>query len=222
MRSEKKQIQIIDTGVFTYTETTQNVIKFIESHLYNFKVNFDDIDKKDTDLESSYNNQLSKYFNACLTNEAFQFQHEDKKKNKRRPDIGISIKAEVLKGNYKSFFDIECKRLNTKMRHVYQYVSGKTGGIERFKRNLHGTNLPESAMIAYIENETYDYWFDKINYWLKNQNKKDSNFWTNSEQLSKTNEVYYKSSHKRIDSNKKEIKNINLFHFFTIVTNKKK
>lgn len=38
------------------------------------------------------------------------------------------------------------------MQNKKEDVSGNTGGIERFKKNLHGTDLKYSAMIGYIEN----------------------------------------------------------------------
>ena len=199
---------------FKGDEVILKIIQFIPIHLLNFKINYKEIDKNDNNLESSYNNQLSKYLNACIVRETFQFQHEDKKKNKRRPDIGVPIKAQVLQSNYKSVFDIECKRLNTLMSHVKQYVASVkpngTGGIERFKRNLHGTDLKYSAMIGYIENKNSEFWLNEINSWIKDHSKKDNKFWTDNELLKIQDQNYY-SSHKRINS---KIKEINLYHFF--------
>ncbi len=198
-------------GNLKYPKLINTVIVFIETNLLNFRINFDEIDKKDTDIEPSYNNQLSKYFNACLTNETFQFQHEDKKKNKSRPDIGMQIKATVLQGSYKSFFDIECKRLNTSMKHVNQYVYGKTGGIERFKQNLHGADLEDSAIIGYIENETPDFWLQKINYWIEKQIVKNDIFWSNKDKLIKI-ENQYISNHQKVNN-----KFIKIIHFWKII-----
>jgi hypothetical protein len=190
------------------------IIQFISIHLQNFKINKSQIDPKN--IEESYNNQLSMYLNAKKSDETFQFQHEFIRTNSRKPDIGVPLKAQVLMSDYESVFDIECKRLNTQLSKVKQYVSGNTGGIERFKRNLHGTDLPHSAMIGYIENETNDYWFNEINGWIKNQINFDNIFWTENEYLSETDYLYFKSEHQRINSLSEKI---SLFHFFHRIKN---
>lgn len=208
-----------DTGIsiennFEKHEVIQKIIQFIPIQLTNFQINQNNIDQNN--IEGSYNNQLSLYLNACITNEAFQFQHEFIRSNRRRPDIGVAIKTQILMSNYESVFDIECKRLNTLMQphHVKQYVSGETGGIERFKRNLHGTNLEYSTMIGYIENKTIDFWFKKINSWIKNKINDNYEFWTDTELLNKRKQNCYFSVHKRINSVSEKI---TLFHLFVVV-----
>jgi hypothetical protein len=71
----------------------------------------------------------------------------------------------------KSFFVIEAKRLPTdfsgKSREK-EYVKGEGGGIERYKRGLHGRYLVESAIIGYIQDEqNCTHWQQKINNWIK-------------------------------------------------------
>lgn len=212
-----------DTGIsiennFEKHEVIQKIIQFIPIQLIKFQINQNQIDQ--SDIEGSYNNQLSMYLNACITNEAFQFQHEFKRSNRRRPDIGVAIKTQILLSNYESVFDIECKRLNTSMQphHVKRYVSGETretGGIERFKRNLHGTNLENSAMIGYIENKTTNFWFEKINSWIENKINEDNEFWKDTELIKNINQNYY-STHKRINA---ITNSINIFHFFIMLPN---
>ncbi len=46
-----------------------------------------------------------------------------------------------------------------------EYVLGdnltklSTGGIERFKNDVHGVNLDHSAIIGYVQNENGKYWY---------------------------------------------------------------
>jgi len=65
----------------------------------------------------------------------------------------------------KSFFDIECKRINSKLsqQHVSQYVLDTTGGIQRFKLNKHGVDLPQSAMIGCVKTNNFDFFHKKVN-----------------------------------------------------------
>jgi hypothetical protein len=80
---------------------------------------------------------------------------------------------------------------------------------------LHGTDLLFSALIGYIENETTDYWFTQINYWIEERHTNDSIFWGENENLSESTLDCFKSVHKRIDCNMSEL--INLFHFFHLI-----
>ena len=73
----------------------------------------------------------------------------------------------------KPFFTIEAKRLTTALSNnrEKEYITGNdstklSGGIERFKHNVHGIDLTESALIAYVQKENPTYWFNKINKWI--------------------------------------------------------
>ncbi len=192
--SKKKMSEIEGSNNLVPDGLIQSIKNYISIHIKNFKINYEQI--SETDIEQSYNNQLSSFFNANLSNEIFQFQHEYQRENSRKPDIAVLIKELVLKSDYLSIFDIECKRLNTKLSHVKQYVSEETGGIERFKKNLHGTDLSHSAMIAYVETETFDFWFQKINSWIDKEITKDNSFWNETDYLFKNNNKLY-SKHLR-------------------------
>ncbi len=79
-------------------------------------------------------------------------------------------------------FDIEAKRLYNK--NLRAYVAGVTGGIERFKRNSHGQGLNQSAILGYIEIENFNFWYNKINTWLKEEATKTSDLnWIDTELL---------------------------------------
>lgn len=186
-----------------------SILSFINSNLPLFVVNKQQVNPNK--IESSYNSQLSMFLNARRSMETFLFHNSPEQENGRVPDIGVPTIQSINSNNYESIFDIECKRLNIQLSHVKQYVSGNTGGIQRFKLNQHGVNLPYSAMIAYVENQTSEYWFEQINQWIINLcgNESETNcFWCIDECLAETDNQYFLSNHNR------ENGTIKLFHFF--------
>ena len=62
-------------------------------------------------------------------------------------------------------FVIEAKRLRLAQR---DYVQGRTGGIELFKREQEGFSfdLKHCAMMVYVQQQTFSYWFEQINNWI--------------------------------------------------------
>ncbi len=93
-----------------------------------------------------------------------------------------------------------------------------TGGIERFKHNLHGVNLKQSSIVGYVQREDNKYWFTKINNWIKELI--DSIFWDNSDLLTNTCSFQdvrlakFSSINKKIDNS-----NITLNHYFVNLNN---
>ncbi|MDR2384551.1 MAG: hypothetical protein LBD80_02640 [Tannerella sp.] len=187
-----------------------SIILFIEEHLPYFRINKCQMDKKAA--EKSYNSQLSVYLQAKNSNSALLFQNAPHQSNAREPDIGV-IRTRVLNnGDYDSIFDIECKRLNSTLSHVKEYVSGKTGGIERFKKNEHGVNMSCSAMIGYVEDKTDTYWLNQINAWIDELHVNNPAFWKETERLSQ-HDGHFKSTHEKPSNSQ----HITLFHFFYAV-----
>jgi hypothetical protein len=187
-----------------------SIILFIEEQLPHFRINKCQIDKKV--IEKSYNSQLSMYLQAKNSVGAFSFQNAPHQSNAREPDMGTVTQTRVLNGNYDSIFDIECKRLNSTLSHVREYVSGNTGGIERFKRNEHGVDMSCSAIIGYIEDRTDIYWFNQINEWIDELHIKYPAFWKETEHLSQ-HANRFKSTHEKTSCHRY----ITLFHFFYTV-----
>jgi len=178
-----------------------SLLNFLEKYLPEFSGN---IYLKMNIHEEILNQKLFRFL-SCQ-NTAFDFIPEDRDetgKNKYRPDCGVYEKYKVYDDNQKRFFDIECKRLYHTSKSK-QYVTGRTGGIQRFKENKHGKDLPSSAMIGYVEIEDFYFWQNKINSWI-------------SDKEECLEEVYiqriakYKSTHKRINTQKKSIE---LSHFW--------
>lgn len=184
-----------------------SILSFVSLKLPLFVINKAQINPNK--MESSYNSQLSMFLNAQRSMEAFLFQNSPEQENGRIPDIGVPLIKSIINNSYESIFDIECKRLNTQLSHVKQYVYGNTGGIQRFKLNQHGTNLPFSAMIGYVENQTSEYWVEQINMWITDLCNNESDLsWSIDECLVKTDKEYFTSNHGRDKGS------IRLFHFF--------
>ena len=133
--------------------------------------------------------------------------------SRRSVDIGV-----VHKGSFKAFFVIEAKRLppaNTK-----DYVQGKTGGIERFKKEYHGKGLFVSAMLGYVQKNGFEYWHSQVNSWIDNlnPNTNDAITWCEKDRLGKVESSedmgLYASAHSR-----PEEKSIYLYHFWLNMVN---
>jgi len=145
-----------------------SLLNFLEEYLPMFPENY--VKNKD-DEEWDLNEELFSFLDIYSRNFAFQFIPEYRYKNKSKPDFGIKeVKSDKTGGYFydqksEHFFDIECKRLYDTAKSK-RYVSGKTGGIQRFKDNKHGVGLPYSAMIGYVETEDFYFWHKKVNSWI--------------------------------------------------------
>ncbi|PZX59626.1 hypothetical protein LV84_00834 [Algoriphagus ratkowskyi] len=143
------------------------LISYLETELPNFTVSEEFVEilavKKNE-------NQHSSAFCVYMTNECsshFYFLPENSQKGSSKIDIGIYKGANL-------FFTIEAKVLPTPKgpkREEYEYVFGKGGGIERFRKEDHGVDnknnlLPENGMIAYVKTDDFNYWFSTINQWI--------------------------------------------------------
>ncbi len=182
-----------------------SVLNFLESNLYAFSLNFQI--KNDTD-EWKLNKELFCFLDINSRNMSFQFIPEYRNKNKSKPDFGIKeVKTDgngffVYDSKSILFYDIECKRLYNPENK--QYVQGKTGGIQRFRENKHGIDLPYSAMIGYVETMDFIFRHNKVNSWILNPNE-------HLELIENKEIAKLKSEHKRISPQNSVIK---LTHFW--------
>lgn len=154
--------------------TAEIVIQFLEKVLPSFTPIIQQLPENERlkigNSEPDWNGYLETFLNRRARAKEYSFFFKgEPKEGTRKVDIG-AMYAEIE--SYKPFFVIECKRLPTppnSQRLKMEYVCGKNtdGGIERFKLNLHGVNLPHNAMIAYIEKEDFSFWHEKINTWIE-------------------------------------------------------
>ncbi len=188
---------------FDFVALCSNVILFISENLHHFMVKSSYVIKGKEEL--CYNKQLLNYLDRKLRFSNYQFiiQGDQLNEAESYPDLQFFV---LQSNDNKSFFDIECKRLNSDFseQHVSQYVHGKTGGIQRFKENKHGVDLPQSAMIGYIETNDFDFWFERINNWIGEPSE-------NLKFIEKAKIAKLKSHHKRTVSPNT---NIELMHFW--------
>ncbi len=146
------------------------VIDFISTNLPDFNINSREVLKSKE--EQCYNKQLLTFLDRKLRLSNYNFIIEGNQLNEaeKYPDIEFLV---LKSDENKSFFDMECKRLNSNLsqQHVSQYVHGDTGGIQRFKENKHGVNLSHSAMIGYVETNDFNFWHEKVNSWISDDNE---------------------------------------------------
>lgn len=147
-----------------------------------------------------------------------------------KADMGVIIRAKEYYTD-KAFLLIEAKRLDSSIVRAREkeYVVGRiedrryldTGGIERFKKNIHGkTAAKYAAMIGYMQSDSFAEWLNKINGWINEQIKTPISCelkWEKRDRLVKQDEsgVYaeYKSVHSRITGT-----DIVLFHLWINLT----
>ena len=177
--------------------------------------------------EKELNQKLSLTFEKCSRDKetGFLFQQETIQKQSKGHSRSVDIGVFKLNGDLENpIYTIEAKRLTTAFsdNRKKEYVSGNnnnklTGGIERFKHNLHGINLKHSAIVGYVQKENNKYWFKEINKWIM---ELYNNFWNANDLLINTcgfkndNIAKFKSTNKKINNT-----NINLNHYFVNLTN---
>ena len=111
----------------------------------------------------------------------FSNEHVNESSN-RKEDIYINIKSN---GDALTVFVIECKRLPAySPKSKREYVEGEGGGIERFKKLHHGEKFPVAAMIGYVEEETFSFWFKQVNSWIEDlATQPENKLWNKKDML---------------------------------------
>jgi hypothetical protein len=207
----------------------KSVIQFIEIHFANFSK---EVKGELTTSERSLNDRLCKFLNRNAGSYPFFFQHENVEDTTSgtspQTDFGTISEDKFLTigdriyGQFDSFFSIEAKRLptpghNRQKEYVIGYEKPK-GGIERFKKSLHGENLKYAAIIGYIQKEDANHWFLKINDWISELIISSPEFWKDDDKL-KFAENTILDVHKFTSKNFRLYNNSNsdfieLFHFW--------
>jgi hypothetical protein len=92
------------------------------------------------------------------------------------------------------------------------------GGMERFKKRIHGKGLKHAAIIGYVQRENFEFWANKINTWIDELIYSTKGEWLCEDKLSgiiKVDKKYVKltSQNNRI-TNPKSIDKIKLLHIW--------
>lgn len=183
--------------------TAHRVLVFIKNSLPEFEKEF-----KQANLqiyhEDEISGQLCLFFNDKASNQDLLFNFN------ARIGVDFTIYVSPFQLGSQSIFMIEAKRLS---RHHYDYVRGRNGGIERFKREQEGfgEHLKISAMIGYIQDETIEYWENKINNWIDERIKNKIEItWKEEDKLVPEGMYsYFTSNHLRVSNT-----SIRLYHYW--------
>lgn len=207
----------------TTNKTVKSIIDFVESL---FQAFINKIKLTDKTSEEDLTQELVIILNKQSINTRFPFYFDKEHKNKkRRVDIGVievslsdNIKEQAnilnvspLSSSSDAIFCIEAKRLPVKERNrKLEYVvghggdkGGDLGGIQRFKEKHHAPNLSSSAIIGYIQKETFSHWFTQINSWIDDLIKNNPTQWNEKDKLINFSENTIKarseSKHLKVD-----------------------
>lgn len=225
--------QNISKGQLTHgielDSSIKSVIEFIEVHFVGFSKK---VKGEISTSEKALTDKLCKFLNRNASAYPFFFQHENVENHASgaSPQIDIGAVSENQEitigdrsyGEFDSFFSIEAKRLPTPgQNREKEYVIGHdkpSGGIERFKKRIHGHNLKYAAIIGYIQKENADYWFIKINDWIGELITLFPAKWNEDDKLVK-NKTELAELEKYISKNQKDelggkVELINVFHFW--------
>jgi hypothetical protein len=186
MRIEKAEL---NNNLFPIEDLFYNLLNLIENNIFGFTQELNvaiseykeiyDMKKITLENEDDITTILRRFL--CDLDSPFDFEFQTKAPEKNeKTDIGVLRK--YSKPRHIPFCIIEAKRLPTPVysgSHETEYVcyknSTKQGGIERFKTEKHGKNLPFSIMIAYIQKETPNHWHTKLNEWIAEEIVQSSN-----------------------------------------------
>lgn len=135
------------------------------------------------------------YYSETWSHVQFRTETGDETQAGRKIDLTVKPRAAslIIEGRRHSQFDplfpIECKRLPTpkeKGRDEREYVitePGTTGGIQRFKFGHHGAKHDFVAMIAFVQEYSFQHWNDKVNGWICDLAQAANSAWKSEEVL---------------------------------------
>lgn len=144
------------------------ILDFIDCNISGFRPYY--LSTKESNRENWITDCLVHYFNTCLLYEKtegfppFNFgKNPAQAHSGKETDIGVVVLTKNIKPL--TVIEFEAKRLSLTSNNK-EYVSGKRGGIERFKRELHAAHLSICGMFGYVQSNTTTEWIEKINTWL--------------------------------------------------------
>jgi hypothetical protein len=176
------------------TTLVESTLQFVARELAPWR---DDPDRRAEESEERLNAQLCKYLNAAASIRfpMVLFSHEEKQTGTRRVDFAANPSVATFVGKtYRTIYDpfvvFEGKRLPAPSKaREREYVSGGTeysGGIQRFKRGLHGATVEDAAIVGYVQGGSFNTWLTRINGWILEEASQPSasdEMWSPAEQL---------------------------------------
>jgi hypothetical protein len=169
-------------------EIIEKIINFVYEHLSIWR---DRLISPYNKNENELTADLSKLLNIYARNKNLPFiiSHQEHQGKKRTIDISVYPYNEEIYDEIIIVF--ECKRLTEDIsgKRKDEYVTGHkktSGGIQRFKLEVHGQCREIVGMIGYMQTGTFQDWKNKINCYIVGLSRKpDENdlIWNIDEQL---------------------------------------
>lgn len=147
------------------------VIKFIDNIISGFPSYYFSEPGLSSD-ENAITYHIVNYFNSHLDDRSSGFipyrfvKNPPQQDSRKETDLGVVISSKS--GPMFPIIEFEAKRLSNTSNNS-EYVYGERGGIERFKRNQHGTKLNICGMLGYLQDNVCSHWTTKINGWITDQ-----------------------------------------------------
>ena len=212
----------------------EKVIEFILGSLEEFRKKFKNKNPENGLTQELYYLLDNKEYKIGLIRIGISKEHMEDTNKGNSPQVDIGIRAKdgiMIQGtqyaNNEPFIVFEAKRLDSKIDHYKErkkeYVVGRiknskylnSGGIERFKKEIHGKKLKYVGMIGYMQTDDFDSWLEKINGYIDEEilspSSSDLN-WEDKDKLTvdKKESIYrtYKSQHQC------KTKDISMYHIW--------
>jgi len=210
----------LDREIHAPSTAKLELVGFIVKELPRWR---DHPDRPDAEAETTLTGHLCDHLNSATYHSAvwshvqFRTETADEKQAGRKIDLTVKPRGAVLiiegrrHSRFDALFPIECKRLPTPKgtdRDEREYVvteHGTTGGIQRFKFGYHGAAHTFAAIIAYVQDQTFSYWLNQVNCWIRDLSAKPKSAWSVSDVLqslsddSATGISTLRSRHQRAD-----------------------
>jgi len=198
------------------------ILDFILDQLPLWRDRLDRTERSPHTKETTLTSRLCAHLNSasrkaphwdCLQ---FRVEEEDETHPSRKIDLAAAAVGDALIVEGRSYNDfemilpIECKRLptpNGAKRDEREYVItriGVRGGIQRYKEGMHGAAHVHAGMIAYVQQQNFDYWFSRIRGWIQDLYTTGSPGWSPADALvaqkqdSVAGIAVYESEHSRV------------------------
>lgn len=166
-------------------------IDFIWSSLVPWK---NDTARPFVEAEEELNGQFHDFLQSRALNDfpMVFFRHEQGQEGRRKVDLAAKpTQSVIIQGIpysiYQPIIVIEGKRLPAPAKpREREYITGGekiSGGIQRFKLGLHGKAHETVIILGYIQKDTPQDWYDRINTWLSDLAKTHSDDWSDDEKL---------------------------------------
>lgn len=150
--------------------------------------------------ENGLNRRLARFITNVSDKKGFPFfadnesMEDETRGNSPAADIGIHLKIDDIATDPPKITVFEGKRLTSTLRRErrQEYVIGHEkdgehipcGGIERFKCTIHGSEFTHAGMIGYLQEDTPEIWYEKINSWISDLSSHSFEpAWSEREQL---------------------------------------